>query len=71
MNDQSQQTAKRPAIGKGISFQPDLWDRLEAEAAQMERPNRSVIVERALKLYFAVEDQKRAAEKSEQLQGAA
>lgn len=37
----------------------------------MERPNRSVIVERALKLYFAVEDQKRAAEKSEQLQGAA
>ena len=70
MTEDAQSTTKRAAIGKGISFQPDLWDRLEAEAARMERPNRSVIVERALKLYFAVEDQKREAQ-AERLQGVA
>lgn len=56
MNDPTRTKPIR-AIGSGISFRPDLWDRLEAEAAKMERPNRSLVVERALLQYFAIQDQ--------------
>ena len=36
----------------GISFDPPIWARLEEEAAKMDRPNRSLVVERALRSYF-------------------
>ena len=36
----------------GISFDPPVWAALEAEAAKMARPNRSLIVERALQAWF-------------------
>ena len=59
MTEHAPSKQKRAAIGAGISFQPELWERLEVEAAKLERPNRSVIVGRALKLYFAVVDNER------------
>ena len=37
---------------------PQVFEQLEAEASRMERPNRSLVVERALKLYFRIESQK-------------
>lgn len=42
----------------GISFDPGVWERLEEEASQMERPNRSLVVERALKQFFDIQDGK-------------
>lgn len=51
----------------GISFQPHIFEQLEAESNKLERPNRSLIVERALLLYFAAKD----AERGERREGAA
>lgn len=50
----------------GISFRLPIWDRLEAENAKLERPNRSLIVERALTAYFEALDAK-----NERTEGAA
>ena len=69
MTEHAQSKPNR-AIGSGISFRPDLWERLEAEAAAMERPNRSLVVERALIRYFGLDEQKSARE-PEQIEGAA
>lgn len=62
MTEHAQSKSKRAAIGAGISFQPELWERLEAEAAKLERPNRSVIVERALIQYFRALDSRKDGE---------
>lgn len=57
MKAQTQNQSKPTrVIGSGISFRPDLWEKLEAESNKLERPNRSLIVERALRLYFATLD---------------
>lgn len=49
-----QRPQKQTSVGRGISFAPDLWARVVAESEQMERPNRSLVVERALRLYFGM-----------------
>jgi len=52
MDKHARITNKQLAIGRGISFAPDLWARVIAEAEEMERPNRSLVIDRALRLYF-------------------
>lgn len=54
--------SKRNVKVSGISFDPQIWERLEAEAERMDRPNRSLIVERALRQYFRVLDGRRDGE---------
>lgn len=58
MNINEQIKPVRNVKVSGISFDPLVFEQLEAEAARMERPNRSLVVERALKLYFRIESQK-------------
>lgn len=58
MTEHAQSKSERNAKVCGISFDPLVFDQLEAEASRMERPNRSLVVERALKLYFRIESQK-------------
>lgn len=50
----AQPQSNRNVIVRGISFQPHIWERLEAEVEKQERPNRSLIVERALKDYLGM-----------------
>ena len=53
---------KRNVKVSGISFDPQIWERLEAESERMERPNRSLVVERALRQYFRIQDSRRDGE---------
>ena len=52
MSKHTEAKSQQAAIGIGISFKPDLWARVVAEAEEMERPNRSLVIDRALRLYF-------------------
>lgn len=58
MTEHAQYKQAKYAKVCGISFDPQVFEQLEAEASRMERPNRSLVVERALKLYFRIESQK-------------
>lgn len=58
MTEHAPSKPERNAKVCGISFDPLIFDQLEAEASRMERPNRSLVVERALKMYFRIEAQK-------------
>lgn len=62
MNTTSQSKPKRNVKLSGISFQPDVWARLEEEIARQGHRNRSLVVEKALRQYFAIEDSKRKGE---------
>lgn len=66
MKVQTQNQSNRTMKAIGISVRPDLWERIEAESNKLERPNRSLIVERALLLYFEKRD-----EAQERTEGAA
>lgn len=53
MTEHAQSKSLKNAKVCGISFQPHIFEQLEAEASRMDRPNRSLVVERALERYFA------------------
>ncbi len=53
-------------IVRGISFQPKVWEMLEAEVEKQERPNRSLIVERALKDYLGMSAEPQEVEPSKE-----
>lgn len=59
MNVTSPSKPKRNVKLSGISFQPAVWARLEQEIERQGHRNRSLIVERALLLYFAAKDAER------------
>lgn len=47
-----------------MSFDPDVWNRLNAEVEMQGHRNRSLVIEKALRAYFAAQDEwrRRAAE---------
>lgn len=62
MNVTEQTKPKRNVKVSGISFQPDVWARLEAEVERQGHRNRSLVVERALNAYFQAQDRQRKGE---------
>lgn len=53
---------KRNVKVSGISFQPDVWARLEEEVERQGHRNRSLVVEKALNAYFQAQDRQRKGE---------
>lgn len=62
MNVTSPAKPRRNAKVTGISFQPHIWERLEREVERQGHRNRSLVIERALSLYFDIQDQRERGE---------
>lgn len=62
MNATSPSKPKRNVKVSGISFQPQIWQRLEREVERQGHRNRSLVIERALTLYFDIQDQRERGE---------
>ena len=59
MNDHEQSKPKRNVKVSGISFAPHVWEQLEREVERQGHRNRSLVVEKALTEYFALQTQRR------------
>lgn len=47
---------KRTARVSGVSFSPDVWDYLNEEVERQGHRNRSLVIEKALKVYQRVQE---------------
>lgn len=51
MHTDTPSKSKRNARVSGVSFDPDIWEYLEAEVDRQGHRNRSLVIEKAIRVY--------------------